>query len=125
MNSTCLLAFLVYCNLGLYFFIKLCKYNYSVLGHTHDCKVEHMLTRSRMYDARGNGAIKELAKRRIEYVTGNINSYSRFLNSPERPKEVQDNLQLCADVTKIPTENEDTKSQKKMKKEAEAAEREK
>ena len=65
------------------------------------------------YDVKGKGAMKRLAKRRLDVIEGNINSYSRCLNDPKRMKAMMDHNQLVASVAEISADNEKDRMEKR------------
>jgi len=71
-----------------------------------------------MYDVKGSGAKKKLAKRRLDVLEGNVASYSRCLNDDTRMEAMKDFNQLVASVAVICAETEEDK---KKKREAAAA----
>ena len=50
------------------------------------------------YDAKGKGAVHKIAKRRLDVIEGNVNSYSKLLNDPKILKIINNFNQLCASV---------------------------
>ena len=75
------------------------------------------------YDAKGKGAVEKIAKRRLDIIEGNVNSYSKLLNDPKRLKSINDFNQICASVAEVSEEVEQRKVQRKERKETEAAEK--
>jgi len=71
-----------------------------------------------MYDVKGSGAKKKLAKRKLDVFEGNVASYSRCLNDDTRMEAMKDFNQLVASVAVICAETEEDK---KKKREAAAA----
>ena len=76
------------------------------------------------YSVKGKGAVQKIAKRKIDLIEGNINSYSRFLNDPKRLDAIKDHNELCAAVVEVSAELENDKSRKKLKRDRDAVERE-
>jgi len=60
----------------------------------------------------GEGAKKKIAKRRINFIDGNITSYSRLLNSSEQLTSMQEINSLTAIIGEIRTEREHEKSER-------------
>ena len=56
------------------------------------------------YDPKGKGAVQRIAKRRLDVIEGNINSYSKLLNDPKRLKIINNFNQLCASVADVSEE---------------------
>ena len=77
-----------------------------------------------MYDISGNGAKKRLAKRRLNYVDANINSYSCLLNLDKRLKDIKEANELAAVLAEISNDREKQKEQSKKKKAREEAKQE-
>ena len=50
--------------------------------------------------AQGEGAKKKEAKRKWDFVTGNINSYSQILNDEKNPEKIRDYTELlvCLEI---------------------------
>ena len=53
------------------------------------------------HDVRGKGAVQKIAKRKIDLIEGNVNSYSRLLNNPKRLGAIKDHAQLVATVAEV------------------------
>ena len=56
------------------------------------------------YDVRWKGSVHIIAKRRLDVIEGNLNSYSKFLNDPKRLKIINNFNQLCASVADVSEE---------------------
>ena len=54
-----------------------------------------------LYDAKGKGASQRLAKRRLDFVSGNVSSYSRLLNGDKRMQELKEVSELTRIVATI------------------------
>lgn len=68
----------------------------------------------------GKKAEKALAKRRIDFITGNINSYARALNGPREVGKMQTFNQLTASISELQQEkNQQKKAADAKKKKAE------
>ena len=65
------------------------------------------------YDAKGEGSVHKIAKRRLNVIEGNVNSYSKLLNNPERLKSINNFNQLCESVAEVSEEVEQQKVQRK------------
>ena len=75
------------------------------------------------YDPKGKGAVQRIAKRRLDVIEGNVNSYSKLLNDPKRLKIINNFNQFCASVAEVSEEVEQRKVQRKERKETEATEK--
>ena len=76
------------------------------------------------YDVvKGKGAVQKIAKRKIDFIDGNINSYSRLLNNPKRLEAIRDHAQLVATVAEVSAEADDQTAKKKLKREKDTLER--
>ena len=73
------------------------------------------------YDAKGKGAVQKTAKRRLDDIEENVNSYSKLLNNPKIFKSINNFNQLCESVEEVSEEVEQGKVQRKERKETEAA----
>jgi hypothetical protein len=49
-----------------------------------------------LYDCKGNGAVKKIARRRLEMISGNVASYSRLLNDGKRLEEIKEVHELTS-----------------------------
>ena len=58
----------------------------------------------------GDKAKKRIAKRRVDFVTGNVNSYARLLNGPEQLSRITTYNQLAASMAEIQKEKMDKKA---------------
>ena len=56
------------------------------------------------YDAKGKGAVQKIAKRRLDVIEGNVNSYSKMLNNTKILKIIKDFNQICASVAEVSEE---------------------
>ena len=53
-------------------------------------------------DVKGKGAVQKIAKRKNDFIEGNVNGYSRLLNNPKRLEEAsKDHAQLVATVAEV------------------------
>ena len=75
------------------------------------------------YDVKGKGAVQKIAKRKIDFIEGNVNSYSRLLNNPRRLESIKDHVELVATVAEVSAEADDEKARKKLRREKDTAER--
>ena len=64
----------------------------------------------------GEAAKKVIAKRRIDIVTGNINSYARVLNGPHQLDKIQTYNELAATMAVLKQEREQQQEQQREKK---------
>jgi hypothetical protein len=64
-------------------------------------------------DTMGPGAVKLIAKRRIDVLDGNVGSYSRLLNSSSRLKQIKEVNDLAAAVAEITRDKDDDRKRKK------------
>ena len=71
-----------------------------------------------IYDAKGEGAQQKVAKRRLDIMSGNINSYSRCLNDPERMAMIAEVNAIAASCAEV---SADLEGNKRKKAEATAA----
>jgi hypothetical protein len=71
------------------------------------------------YSVKGDGAVQKIAKRRLDFVDGNVNSYSKVLNNPERLDLIKDRLQLVSTVAQVTAEAQAQIEASKQKKEQE------
>lgn len=72
----------------------------------------------------GRKATKVIAKRRIEFIEGNVNSYAKILNGPEQLKRIKAFNQLSASIATHQREKQADKEaakERKKQKEAQAA----
>lgn len=73
----------------------------------------------------GKKATKKVARRRVDFVTGNVNSYARILNGPAQLEKIKSYNQLAASMAELQRErqqkDETSKSQKKKADEIKAA----
>ena len=81
-------------------------------------------SRSIIYDVKGDGARKKIAKCRLDMISGNISSYSRWLNEPKRLKEIQDLNELTSCVAAITADAEENKERRKAETEKKSEEKE-
>ena len=58
-------------------------------------------------DIKWNGTIKKIAKRKIYFIQGNVNSYSKMPKNPERLKVIKDHFEFVATVEVVSTEADD------------------
>jgi hypothetical protein len=75
-----------------------------------------------LYDCKGNGAVKKIARRRLDMICGNVASYSRLLNDEKRLDEIKEVHELTAAVAAV---SADMESEKKRKAEKSLVEKEK
>ena len=66
-----------------------------------------------LQDTMGPGAVKLIAKRRIDALDGNVGSYSRLLNSSSRLQQIKEVNALAAAVAEITRDKEDARKLKK------------
>ena len=76
-----------------------------------------------LYDVKGKGAQQKLAKRRLDFIDGNTNSYAKCLNDPRRLKETRELNELVASVAEVTAEAIKEKAKKKEHKDKEAADK--
>ena len=75
------------------------------------------------YDVKGKGAVQKIAKRKIDFIEGNVNSYSRLLNTPGRLEAIKDHVELVATVAEVSAEADGEKARKKQRREKDAVEK--
>ena len=56
------------------------------------------------YDAKGKGAVHKIAKRRLDVIEGNLNSYSKLINDQKILKTIKDFNHLCVSVAELSEE---------------------
>ena len=71
----------------------------------------------------GRKAVKVIAKRRIEFIDGNVNSYARVLNGPDQLKQIKIFNQLSASIGTNQRQNQAGKDDAKEKKNQDEAEK--
>ena len=54
---------------------------------------------------------------KIDFIEGNVNSYSRLLNNPKRLEAIKDHAQLVATVAEVSAEADDEKARKELRRE--------
>jgi hypothetical protein len=86
---------------------------------------KHVLMGFICYDVKGEGAKQKIAKRRINLVEGNINSYSRCLNDPGRLASIKKMNQLAASVAVVTADAEKAAAERKKAAVAKSKDREK
>jgi len=86
---------------------------------------KHVLMGFICYDVRGEGAKQKIAKRRINLVEGNVNSYSRCLNDPGRLASIKEMNQLAASVAQVTADQEHAVAERKAAAVAKSKDREK
>ena len=72
----------------------------------------------------GKKATKKVARRRIEFISGNINSYARILNGPQQLAQIKTYNDLAASISVLKAEsleNEARLREEKKKKDEEKA----
>jgi hypothetical protein len=65
-----------------------------------------------LYDSKGEGASQKVAKRRIDLISGNVNSYARILNDPARLEMIQDVNKMTAAVAEVSADIDANKRQR-------------
>jgi hypothetical protein len=75
------------------------------------------------YDVKGKGAMQKIAKRKIDFIEGNVNSYSKMLNNPERLEAIKDHAELIAAVAEVTAEADEEKARKKQRREKDTLEK--
>jgi hypothetical protein len=65
-----------------------------------------------LYDSKGEGAVQKVAKRRIDVISGNINSYSRVLNDPTRLVMIEEVNRMAAAVAEVSADIDANKRQR-------------
>jgi hypothetical protein len=76
-------------------------------------------------DAVGEGAKKKMAKRRVEFISGNVNSYARVMNSQEHLDKATEANGLAAILGEMKADGEEERATRAAEKKTEDAEREK
>jgi hypothetical protein len=88
-----------------------------------------VLVGSIMEDSIGENARKKIAKRRINFISGNVESYSRSLNNPRQLAYIEDANKLSATLSTIEAarlqEKDDTKKRKAEEQKAKKAKKRK
>ena len=64
----------------------------------------------------GKAAKKVIAKRLVDFVTGNINSYARILNGPAQLEKIKTYNQLAASIAELQRDREERKKAARAKK---------
>ena len=64
-----------------------------------------------------------IAKRRVDFVTGNINSYARILNGPAQLEKIKTYNQLAASIAELQRDREERKKAARAKKQEQLEER--
>ena len=73
--------------------------------------------------AQGEGAKKKEAKRKRDFVTGNINSYSRILNDEKNLEKFQDYTELSVGLEMLNAEKDEKSKEASAKKAQEAVDK--
>jgi hypothetical protein len=60
-----------------------------------------------MEQCSGTMAVKKIAKRRICYITNNVNSYARILNGPKQLEQIGQFNELVASIATLRQEKEE------------------
>ena len=76
-------------------------------------KIKDVIIGHIMYDAKGEGAVRKIAKRRLDMIEGGISGYSRLLNSEERLGKIKEVHQLTASCAEITADMESEKQARK------------
>ena len=71
----------------------------------------------------GSRAHKKIAKRRIEFINGNTNSYARVLNGPDQFEQIKDYNDLASSIAALNKERDDDKKKAAEKKKQDDTER--
>ena len=79
--------------------------------------VKNVLMGHILYDVNEKCAQQKLAKQRLDFIDGNTNSYTKFLNDPKRLKETRELNELVASIAEVNSEVSEEKSRKKERKE--------
>ena len=66
-----------------------------------------------IYDVKGKGAVQKIAKRRLEFIEGNVASYSRLLNDEARLDAIKEMNQLVSAVAEVSADKEKAKQKRK------------
>ena len=64
----------------------------------------------------GEKAMKKIAKRRVDFVSGNVNSYARLLNGAEQIKDIQDANSLAVSMSVFTREKARFEEEKRVEK---------
>jgi hypothetical protein len=83
----------------------------KLLNPTH----RQLLTGFVLYDCKGQGAKQKVAKRRLDMIEGNISSYSRILNDPQRLDSMRDLNKLTAAVASVSADKQEQLEKSKGK----------
>jgi hypothetical protein len=86
---------------------------------------KHVLMGFICYDVKGEGAKQKIAKRQINLVEGNVNSYSRCLNDPGRLASIKEMNQLAASVAEVTADQEKAAAERTIAAVAKSKDREK
>lgn len=84
--------------------------------------IDEVLLSDVIEQAQGEQAKKKEARRKQDFITGNINSYSRILNNDKSMEMVQDYNGLAASMAMMNAEKDEIKAKSAAKKAEEAAE---
>jgi len=71
----------------------------------------------------GNKATKKVAKRRIDMIEGNVNSYARILNGPQLLEQINAYNDLAASITVLQKEKDELEARGKEEKKKSIAEK--
>jgi hypothetical protein len=77
-----------------------------------------------MYDVKGKGARNKIAKRRLDMIDGNIESYSRLLNDPKRLKSLKEYNELTAAVASVSASADAEKEKRQLNAKKRASDKE-
>jgi hypothetical protein len=83
----------------------------QLLNPTH----KQLVTGYVLFDCKGQGAMQMVAKRRLDMIEGNISSYSRILNDPQRMVSLRDLNKLTAAVALVSADKQSQLEKTKVK----------
>ena len=70
---------------------------------------KHVLMGHILYDSKGEGAQQKVTEHRLDIMSGNINSYSRCLNDPDRMAMIREVNAITASCAEVSADLEDNK----------------
>ena len=76
-----------------------------------------------IHDTMGKGALQKSAARRIDFITGNVSSYSRLLNGPEQLDRLKDHCELTSVIASLFAEEKEAKEAKAAAKKQDEADK--
>ena len=92
-------------------FNQLSRNQLTLLNPNHQDVVKGFI----LYDCKGQGAVQKVAKRRLDMISGNVASYSRYLNDEKRLAEIKELNELTSAVAEVSADKMNEKKRKKDK----------